>query len=50
MRAVIVGVRPVDLPSVTGTVALFAVTAVVAASFPARRAATVDPTVAIREE
>ncbi len=50
MRAVIVGIQPVDLPSIAGTVALFVVTAVVAAAFPAHRAATGDPTLAIREE
>lgn len=50
MRAVIVGIQPVDLPSIGGIVALFVSTAVAAAAVPARRAATVDPTIAIRAE
>jgi predicted permease len=50
LRSLLFGIRPAD-PFVTGAaVALFLLTGVLAASLPAHRAATMDPTRALREE
>ncbi len=50
LRSLLFGIRMAD-PWVTGTsLALFFLTGLVAASLPARRAATVDPVRALREE
>ncbi len=49
-RSLLFGIRTAD-PFVTATaIAFFIITALVAASFPAHRAATLDPMIALREE
>jgi hypothetical protein len=50
LRPFLFGVEPLDLPALAGACALLAVTAVVAAWIPARRASRVDPLTALRYE
>jgi putative ABC transport system permease protein len=50
MTALLVGVKPVDLPTYGGVAALLAVVALVACVPPVRRAMRVDPMVALRDE
>jgi len=44
------GVRPADLPTLAGVIALLSLTALAAAYIPSRRAARVDPASALRSE
>ena len=50
MSSMLVGVRPTDLTTFAAMVVLFALIALVACWLPARRAAGLDPTVALRDE
>ena len=50
MANLLFGVRPWDVPTLAGVAALLAVSALAASYFPARRAAKVDPMVALRCE
>ena len=50
LRAMFIGISPADPVAALSTVALLAVTALVASLLPARRAARVDPIQAIRED
>ena len=50
LRGMLYGVAPVDATTVTAVSLLMAVVAVAAASVPARRAARVDPTIALRAD
>jgi putative ABC transport system permease protein len=50
IRAFLFGARPDDLATVVGVVSLILVVAAIAAFVPARRAVSVDPTVALRPE
>ena len=50
MSTMLVGVQPTDVPTYIGIVALFIVIALVACLIPARRAASLDPTSALRSE
>jgi putative ABC transport system permease protein len=49
MRTLLVGVKETDPPTYVAMAALFLTIAAVAAWLPARRAANLDPTVALRE-
>jgi putative ABC transport system permease protein len=44
------GVRPADLPTLAGVIALLSLAALAAAYIPSRRAARVDPASALRSE
>jgi predicted permease len=50
MTSMLVGVKPTDPPTFLATAALFFAVAAAASWLPARRAAGLDPTVALREE
>ena len=50
MTSMLVGVKPSDPATFAGMAALFFVIAAIAAWVPARRAAGLDPTAALREE
>jgi putative ABC transport system permease protein len=50
MTSMLVGVRPVDPPTFGAMAVLFLLIATVASWLPARRAASLDPTTALREE
>lgn len=50
MNSMLVGVKPTDPPTYTGVAIFFFVIASLASWLPARRAAGLDPTVALREE
>jgi ABC-type lipoprotein release transport system permease subunit len=50
MRSLLFGVSPVDPMAVGGTTMLLLLIAALASYVPARRAADVDPTVALRAE
>ena len=50
MRGAFFGIKPYDPLTVTGSIALLLIIAVLAAWIPARRAAKVDPMVALRYE
>lgn len=50
LRTFLFGVTPLDPPTVAGACALLVLTALLAAYIPARRAAAVDPIVALRGE
>ena len=50
LESMLVGVRPTDLPTFVAIAALFLAIAAVASWLPARRAAGLDPTVALRDE
>jgi putative ABC transport system permease protein len=49
-KAFLTGIGPTDLPTLSAITLLFAIVALLAAWFPARRAARVDPVVALRME
>ena len=44
------GITPLDAPTFIGTAMVFAAVALIATCVPARRAATIDPTVAFRHD
>lgn len=48
MSGLLYGITPTDAPTFAGTALLFAAVAIIATYVPARRAATIDPTVAFR--
>ena len=50
MGSMLVGVKPTDVTTFAAMVVLFALIALVACWLPARRAAGLDPTVALRDE
>jgi putative ABC transport system permease protein len=50
LSSLLYDVAPTDLPTYAGVAAIFLVVAIVAAAVPARRAARVDPLVALRNE
>jgi len=50
MRNLVFGVSPADVPSIVGATAVLVVGAALASYLPARRAADVDPAVALRAE
>jgi len=50
IRAMLVGVRPIDLPTFAATLALFLVISLLASWLPAQRAAALDPKTALREQ
>ena len=50
MTGMLVGVKPTDPATFAGMAAIFLVIAAIASWLPARRAANLDPTVALREE
>ena len=50
MRTMLVGVRPTDPLTFAGMALLFLGIAAVASWLPARRAASLDPTIALRDE
>jgi predicted permease len=50
IRSVLFGVRPADLGVIVTATAVFLAIALIAAGLPARRAATIDPAVALRHE
>jgi ABC-type antimicrobial peptide transport system permease subunit len=50
MRSLLFGVRAFDVATLVATTALLAVASLLATYFPARRAAQVDPMVALRYE
>ena len=50
MSTMLVGVRPTDPPTYVAITVLFTVIAVAACWIPARRAASLDPTAALRSE
>ena len=50
MTSMLVGVAPTDPATFVGMAALFLVIAAIASWLPARRAAGLDPTAALREE
>jgi ABC-type lipoprotein release transport system permease subunit len=50
MRSMLVGVRPEDPVTFAAMAAIFAVIACAACWLPARRAARLDPTAALRDE
>jgi len=50
LNGLLFGVEPVDVPTIGGAGALLLVVALVASAIPARRATTVDPMTALRNE
>ncbi len=50
IRSLLVGVAPLDAPTLVGVSLLLAAVTMVASYFPARRAARLDPVVALRKE
>jgi macrolide transport system ATP-binding/permease protein len=50
VRGMLFGVQPGDIPTLAAVAAVLAVSALVASYIPARRAMSVDPTVALRYE
>jgi putative ABC transport system permease protein len=50
MGGALYGVRPIDLPTFVGGSLLLIAVALVATYVPARRAATVDPLIALKDE
>ncbi len=50
MSSMLVGVRPTDLTTFAAMIVLFALVSLLASWLPARRAAGLDPTVALRDE
>ena len=50
MSSMLVGVQPTDPLTYTAMIAFFAAIAAIAAWLPARRAAALDPTAALRDE
>lgn len=50
MSTMLVGIRPTDLPTFTAITILFLLVSTVACWVPARRAAAIDPMMALREE
>jgi putative ABC transport system permease protein len=50
MTTMLIGVRPTDIPTYIAIMLLFVVIAAVACFIPARRAASLDPTSALRSE
>ena len=50
LRSILFGVEPADPATLAGSAALLLTIAATAAVFPARRAARIDPMVALREE
>jgi predicted permease len=50
LRSALYGLSPLDLPAYAGVLALLSVTALTACWLPARRAAAVDPVVALRQD
>ena len=50
LRGLLFGIHPWDLPTLAGVAAVLGVSALLASYIPARRAASVDPVVALRTE
>lgn len=50
VQSLLFGVRPTDVPTYAGVVALLAAASLVACYLPAQRAARIDPMQALREE
>jgi ABC-type lipoprotein release transport system permease subunit len=50
MSTMLIGVKPTDPPTFAAMAVVFALIAAAASWFPARRAARLDPTQALREE
>ena len=50
LRGLLFGIHPWDLPTLGGVAAVLGVSALLASYIPARRAASVDPVIALRTE